>query len=174
MKKLITILAITSLFSFQAFAQLASDACDIDLPTCQAFEVPVDGEVLQDFTMEEIGVLSLGKVRRGEQIDVVEGNTHRGKATGFVTLHGALNTAYKISCVASSSIIEYSDGATQALDTCTLQNDTADGSFAALIENEEISSEAGNTYEVAASILVDENAADGAATGVVHLEVAYE
>lgn len=176
MKKLITILAITSLFSFQAFAQqLASSDCNTPDSTCQAFEVQVDGEVLEDFVMTQNQVLSLGKVRRGELINVVEGDYHRGKSTGYVTLQGALNTNYTISCSAADSIITYSDGlTTQALDSCAIQNDDLVGDFLASHSEESIQFAGGVIYEIAASIQIDENAPDGGATGVVHLEVAYE
>lgn len=175
MKKLITFLMFTTLTISQSFAQpLQSGACDVEDPTCQAFEVPIEGEVLQDFVMTQNTALSLGKVRRGEQIDVVEGDNHRGKQTGFVTLQGALNQAYTITCIPASSVITYSDETTQTLDACTIQDSDLGGNFAASHAGESISDAGGKLYEVAASILIKSDAPNGDATGSVHLEVAYE
>lgn len=76
MKKLITILAITSLFSFQAFAQesLSSGACNTPDSTCQAFELGINGEILKDFSVSVTKEPSFGKVRRGEYVEVEEVN----------------------------------------------------------------------------------------------------
>ena len=176
MKKLITILAITSLFSFQAFAQLASDACGIDLPTCQSFQLGSEAYVLHDFSVLEVKAISIGKVRPGETVEVdflTDG--HRGKSTGEITVVAEVETSYTISCNASLSTISFQGDVSTALTSCELQNQITDDQ-ASSISGEVVNDAAGgmNFYNIYLALNVPSGAQAGDASGSVHLELAYE
>ena len=172
MKKLITILAITSLFSFQAFA-LTSEGCNDPSSTCQAFELDADAFVLSDFIVHIAKNLSIGKVRAGESIQVnfdTEGN--RGKSYGFIDVLGELVTSYTISCDKNSSSITFVGGASTALQSCVLKNVITDNQGSSL--NAEAISYMYNSYHLYIDLNVPSDAQAGEASGVIHIELAYE
>ena len=174
MKKLITILAITSLFSFQAFA-LTSEACNDPSSTCQAFQLGSEAQVLKDFSVYVMVAPSLGKVRRGEQINVVEGSTHRGKRTGMIQVTGEEEaTLFTIECDPLSSDINYQGGVSSTLSACNLISWTtaAEGSS---LSAEMMDLEWGfNYYFIEFQASVPAGAQDGDVTGSIHIEIAYE
>ena len=169
MKKLITILAITSLFSFQAFA-LTSEACGIDLPTCQSFQLGSEAQVLQDFSVYVTMEPSLGKVRRGETINVdADTHGHRGKSIGELHVYGDWLAAFTITCYPLLSNINYQGGVSSTLSTCNLLGhfDQGPSLSAQWIDSF-------NRYNIEFQASVPAGAQDGDVTGSIHIEIAYE
>lgn len=176
MKKLITILMFTMFASVQGFAQeLDSGACNVEDPTCQSFQLEADAYVLRDFTVTPDNNLSLGKVRRGEQVEVnMNTDGHRGKVAGMILVEGDLDTSFTIKCIADSSVIIFQGSVSKALDRCEVSANNVEYNTqlnGQLIPNEGMGSK---SFYLDVMINVPIDAQDGDVSGSAHIELSYE